>query len=120
MRRFPENFIVIADDRTMDIAVLKTEPYLIRPLYNETTLITYSINESANVTVRILSQNGSAVIKVLEQDVPKTSGTHTVTWDGRTTAGETVTEAGDYRVRVEAVDAYGKMTIRDGNIRVLY
>ncbi len=119
-QRLPENFIVIDDDRTLDIAVLTSDPYLIRPIYNETTNITYSLNESATVTVKILSQNGSEVIKVLQQSVSKNAGTYSLTWDGRTTAGETVIEEADYRVRVEAVDSFGETTIRDGNIRVLY
>ena len=40
-------------------------------------------------------------------------------WDGKTTTGQVVAQAGDYRLRVRAVDSYGVETIRDGNIRVV-
>ena len=118
--RLPENILAIEEKTLLDIAILKSDPYVIRPLYNEQTQITYSISESANVTVKILSQNGSEVIRVLENGVSKAPGTYTVSWDGLNASGEAVAEEGDYRVRVEAVDSYGATKIRDGNIRIIF
>ncbi|MFA5060279.1 MAG: FlgD immunoglobulin-like domain containing protein [Candidatus Omnitrophota bacterium] len=118
--RLPENFIAIVDDRTLDISALTTDPYLIKPVYNEVTTITYTINEPASVTTKIISQNGSQIIRVAEENVQREAGTYSVIWDGRSTSGETVTTPADYRVRVEAIDNYGKITIRDGNIRIAY
>lgn len=119
-RSLPENVIVVTGKTSLDVPALSTDPYVIRPLYNQTTKITYSINEPATVTVSILTQDGGQTLKVLEQDVSKGTGPHTLTWDGQTTAGETVAGSGDYRVRVQAVDSFGVATRRDGNIRILY
>ncbi len=119
-QRLPENAIVIVGKTSLDVPALTTDPYVIRPLYNQTTKITYSINEPATVTVSILKQDGSQTLKMLEEDVSKGAGTYTLTWGGQTSAGETVAEPGDYRVRVEAVDSFGVLTVRDGNIRILF
>ncbi|HCI45360.1 MAG TPA: hypothetical protein DE315_07530 [Candidatus Omnitrophica bacterium] len=120
MQRLPENAVVITGKTSLDVPTLRTDPYLIRPLYNQITEITYSINEPATVTVSILKQDAGQTLKVLEQNVPKGAGTYTLTWDGQTSSGETVAEPGDYRVRVEAFDSFGVSTVRDGNIRILF
>ena len=118
--RLPINLIVIQKDVTVDVPLLKSDPYVIRPLYNEITGITYTINQTADVTVSILTEDGTQVLNTLEQTNSKSAGTYTLTWDGKKTSGETIAEAGDYRIRVEAVSATGGTRIRDGNIRVLF
>jgi flagellar hook assembly protein FlgD len=115
----PENIIVIKEGTVIDISLLQSNPYLIRPLYNETTQISYTISASATVTVRILTREGAQVLRTLELGVSKNAGTYNVTWDGKTDAGETVAEEDDYRIRVEAFSAGGSRSVRDGNIRVL-
>ncbi|MBI5149746.1 MAG: right-handed parallel beta-helix repeat-containing protein [Candidatus Omnitrophica bacterium] len=117
--RLPENVIVIHNATPLDVTTLTSDPCVIRPLFNETTRITYAINDVANVTVNILKQDGSQVVKFLENTILKTAGTYTLNWDGKTSAGETVVEPGDYRVRVEAIDGFGVTTVRDGNITIL-
>ncbi len=116
----PENIIVITGKTPLDVTTLTSDPYVMRPLYNETTKIAYVINEAATVTVSVLTQDGGQTLATLEQDISKAAGTYTLIWDGKTAAGETVAEPGDYRVRVQAVDSFGVATHRDGNIRILY
>lgn len=119
--RLPENYIVIQDYSSLDITALTSNPYTIRPLYNEVTDIAYTLNESATVTVKILTPDGNPVpLKVLEQSVARSAGTYTVSWDGRTTAGETIAEEGNYRVVLEAVDSNGATITRVGNVTILY
>lgn len=117
--KLPENIIIVQDEGTLDVTLLTSDPYVIRPLYNETTQISYTINEAADVTVSILSEDGSQVLNTIEPANPKSAGTYTLTWDGKTSSGETVTQEGDYRIRVQAVNASSGSKIRDGNIRVL-
>ena len=116
--KLPDNAIVIASVKTLDIPVLNTNPFVIRPLYNEATLITYSLNQNANVTVKILTPDGNTVLSVLTNNEVKSPGTYTLTWDGKTSQGKVPVASGDYRVRVQAVDANGQSITRDGNIRV--
>lgn len=118
--RLPENFIAIQDEATLDVELLTTDPYLIRPLYNESTKISYTINEPADVTVTILTEGGSQILLTLELAVPKSAGTYFLTWDGKTANGETVAEDGHFRVRVKAVDSFGHTVTRDGSIKVLF
>ena len=119
LTRLPENIIVIDSEITLDVPILTADPYVIRPLHNETTKITYSINETATVTVRILTQDGTQTLRTLEQNVQKSAGTYILNWDGKTAAGETIAEEGDYRIRVEAVNANGTF-VRDGNITIFF
>ena len=118
--RLPENTIIINNRTTLDVPVLFSDPYLIRPLYNQVTEITYALSEPATITVSILTPDGAQTLNVPEQAVSKGAGTYKLLWDGKTAAGETVAQEGDYRIRVEAVDSFGVRTRRDGNIRILY
>lgn len=87
---------------------------------NEITQIQYSITEAAEVTVEILTPDAGVVLATIESSIPKGAGVHIVEWDGRTDAGETVADPGDYRVRVNAVDSFGETVLRDGNIRIFF
>ena len=114
------NIIVLKRSTTLDVPVLVTDPYVIRPLYNEIIGITYAITENATVSVSILTPDGNTVLTALEGPVSKTAGTYTLVWEGRTSSGDMVTDDGDYRVRVEGIDSFGVSFIRDGNIRIMY
>ncbi|MBF0532546.1 MAG: fibronectin type III domain-containing protein [Candidatus Omnitrophica bacterium] len=118
--KLPENCIVIKKNTLLDIPNLTTDPYVIRPLYNEVTRITYSISGNANVTVKILSPDGNSNIRTLEENAAKSAGTYHLDWDGKNSDGNTIAEQGDYRVRVEANGASGSVSVRVGNIRILY
>jgi len=119
-KAFQANMIAVDETTTLDIPVLRADPYVIRPLYNERTQITYSVNEDATVSVSILDQSGNTVLATLETSVFKTAGTYILTWDGKSDGGELIVNNADNRIRVEAIDAYGASFVRDGNIRVLY
>ena len=116
----PENIIVIEHRTDLDVTTAKADPYLIRPVYGQVTQITYSINEPADVTVKILTPDGATQVALLQATQEKTAGTYTLQWDGHRDSDGKIVTAGDYRVRVEAVDSFGTTVIRDGNIRVLF
>lgn len=113
----PENTIIIREKTTIDVPMIETNPYSIHPLYNEISEIKYSINEQADVTVSILSPDGSTTLLTLDEGL-KTAGTYTLQWNGKTENGDVVAADGDYRVRVQMIDGNGIAFIRDGVIKV--
>jgi flagellar hook assembly protein FlgD len=116
----PLNALVLEHPATtLDIDPLSANPYVIRSIYNEVTQITYGLNESATVTVQIVKPNGVDVVKTLVSNEAKNAGTYTLEWDGRNSTGKTMSEEGNYRIRVTAVNAQGTK-IREGSIRILY
>lgn len=119
-KALPENIIVIAHRATLDIHPLTADPYVIRPLFDEVTQISYTLDEAAVVTVEILTPDGATVLKTVETAASKSSGTHTFQWDGRTDSGRTVADEGNYRIHIEAVDSLGETIVRDGTIRIFY
>lgn len=119
-KALPENIIEIAHRATLDIHPVTADPYVIRPLFDEVTQISYTLDESASVTIEILTPDGATVLKTVETATSKSSGTHTFQWDGRTDSGRTVAEEGNYRIHIEAVDSFGETIVRDGTIRILY
>ncbi len=70
----------------------------------QTSTSSYDLQASANVTVNILSEDGT-LVKRIPLGVQE-SGTHHVDWDGTNDSGQTVME-GRYRVYIEAVDGEG-------------
>jgi len=64
----------------------------------------FALENAAEVTVRIYDENNK-LVKTIELG-SKTSGTHTVTWDGSTDSG-TEAQAGKYTYQVDAIDENG-------------
>ena len=71
-----------------------------------TGTISFSLSAPAAVTVRILTTQG-ALLRELVSGSLRPSGTTTVAWDRKDSAGRRVVK-GTYRVQVQAVDAGGQ------------
>lgn len=67
--------------------------------------IYYSLDKSADVTVEILDEDDD-VIRELLDDEDKSSGSHSIYWNGEDDDDDDV-EEGDYMVRIEAENLYG-------------
>ncbi|MBU1445797.1 DUF2271 domain-containing protein, partial [Patescibacteria group bacterium] len=74
----------------------------------DTVRIYYTLSETADVTVEIVNDERE-IIRTLINDLSRTSGSHSVIWDGEDSDGDYV-DNGEYTVRVEAVnnDGYDK------------
>jgi hypothetical protein len=67
--------------------------------FNPTTTIDYSLRDRSQVTLKIYNVAGQ-LIRTLVNDA-KTAGAHTISWDGRNNAGQTVS-SGVYFYRLQA------------------
>lgn len=61
---------------------------LFRPLKGGSAQVTVETFNPGRVTAKLYTSNGGLVSTLLDQELP--AGTHTVAWDGRTSAGNTV------------------------------
>jgi 5-hydroxyisourate hydrolase-like protein (transthyretin family) len=75
-----------------------------------TTNLSYELTSAANVEVRILAANGSAVRK-LSSRATRAAGVNDATWDQRNDQGSAV-PAGAYTVEVKAISTDGKSSAR--------
>ncbi len=67
--------------------------------------ITYSLSETANVTVQIADSDGK-LVKTIVDSVEKSAGSNSAKWDGRNSSGQLV-EDGIYTYKVTAVNQAG-------------
>lgn len=75
------------------------------PEDNETTTLTYSIQNCGDVTVKVFEEDGSYV-DTLVNGVNKCNGTFTTTWNGEDSYNDVVDE-GEYYFKVYASNSYG-------------
>lgn len=76
----------------------------------DTTTISYSLSESAAVTVSVLDATGVAV-RVLATSAARSAGLNAETWDGQSAAGATAVD-GTYTYQIDAADAAGNGAAR--------
>ncbi len=81
---------------------------------DEYTLIYYSIDRDATVTVEIL--DGSYTVKTLVNRVSRSTGTRSEVWDGRNSGGSIVSDS-SYTYRITASNVNGS-DVRSGSVRV--
>jgi flagellar hook assembly protein FlgD len=67
---------------------------------HDSTTVTYSLSEEANVTVKVLAEGGG-VVRTLVTDRTQAAGQHFVVWDGLSDLGQPVAD-GRYRLQVNA------------------
>lgn len=72
----------------------------------DTTTVTYSVNEAATVYVVVLNEDGSEIVKTLVLAQSQAAGTYQSVWDGTDNDGSTVVD-GTYWMAVLAKDAAG-------------
>lgn len=77
--------------------------------------IPYTLTKAGAVTVQIYKD--SAVIKTLQENVPKSKGAQTVLWDGKDLNGNDV-EDGTYQFNITVTDSYGLTYTYTGSILV--
>lgn len=71
-----------------------------------TMTVRYTLSENATVTARIYDSTGN-VVQTLLNGAAKNAGYNSLTWDGKDSGGNYITE-GIYSVVINAVDNYGK------------
>jgi len=67
------------------IAYLTCQPRIFSPKgsgYSKTTTISFILEKSANVTVKIFNRAGE-LVRIIADDVPMNAGTNAITWDGK-------------------------------------
>jgi len=72
---------------------------------NETTTVSFNLNECADTDVRVYDYNDNLVTE-LRDNVNLCEGSHSVTWDGEDNHNDNVDE-GDYYFKVSAQNSYG-------------
>lgn len=88
---------------------LSSNPYNL----NGTLRINYNLTENSNVTIKILDQDGTTVIRDLLTNTKKAMGSNYASWDGKDNQGIKV-KPGNYTYKIEAVDILGKPAIPQG------
>ncbi len=112
----PSVFTVITDG-SLQITDLKTNPFLIFPTYDELTTISYSINRTADIILRIIDPNGNSW--VITQATAQAAGNYTYQWKGRASNGSYVKANGNYRIELLATDPTTSATVkRSANVSI--
>lgn len=112
----PDNVIILDHHSNLSVDEVKADPYAIYPVYGQTTEITYTLSESANVTITIVDE-ADQVVTTLVNDVATNFGTHTVEWDGKDDFGKFVNTEGNYKVRT-SITVGTTTKVLEGNITV--
>lgn len=100
----------------LDVYDLDVDPFRFDPDNNEDTELTYKLNECADVTVKVLDDDGDFVVK-LKDEVSQCEGTHRVTWDGEDDDGDVVDD-GLYTFMVTAENDDNESDSEDQDVRV--
>jgi len=95
--------IIIHQPSHLDVESLRTEAYLILPIYGEVSTAHYTLNRTARVTLEIQDPNGSH-FKTLVNDVLQVPGPQSVEWNGKDDSRKIASLEGAYRIILTAVD----------------
>ena len=87
------------------ISAADVSPNPFAPTGDNSAAITYTLSESAQTTITIYNSSNS-LIRTIQSSAAKPSGSNTVTWDGKNSAGDIVQD-GTYSVKITAVDKVG-------------
>jgi flagellar hook assembly protein FlgD len=82
----------------------------------ETTSVSYTLSESAKVTVQVLN-GANSVVRTLDNAVTRAANTHTIVWNGRNASGALV-PAGNYKIKITATDSTAKSASAEKAITV--
>ena len=114
----PENALVVRYGDPLSVEYVKADPYAFRPKHGEWITITYEISQSATVTIEILDPEMN-VVRTLLPETAKGTGKQTIEWDGKDDTGLTVSDGGNYTIRVRAKEATTNVVVeRKGNVVV--
>ncbi|MDD3862181.1 MAG: FlgD immunoglobulin-like domain containing protein, partial [Candidatus Gracilibacteria bacterium] len=90
------------------------------PWKSQNIKINFEIDSDAKVTIKILNQNGG-LIKTLASSKSYSTGSHSITWNGKNTSGSIV-EEGDYKYTINAAaglhqdDDQGEFSVQKGAV----
>jgi flagellar hook assembly protein FlgD len=99
----PENAIAVNHQTPAIIGSLQTESYLITPTYSEVSVIYYTLQRRANVTLWLLDPNGNS-ISLLDQS-GQAAGSYSFEWNGWVDSASVAAVAGDYEVHLDVTDS---------------
>ncbi len=112
----PDNAIIVDNHPGLTTSTIQADPYVIYPVYGQSTEIEYTISESGNVTLTIVDTQDQTVA-TLVNNVFTNIGSHTVEWDGLNDLGKFVDTEGHYKIRL-SVTKDSTTQVIDGNITV--
>ncbi len=114
LQSLPSPAILVHYPPLIDFDSFRTEAYLILPLFDEVSTVTYTLNRNANVTLEIQDPNGNH-FKTLADNIPQPAGSYSFEWGGTNDNGEVASLEGAYRILLIAIDTVtGKMVERVG------
>ncbi|MBA4336795.1 hypothetical protein C0416_03410 [bacterium] len=82
------------------------------PSDSEVTKMYYTLNTCAYVTVKVDETSNDTLVKTLENNVYRCTGTYNVSWNGSDSDNETVADA-DYTIKVSATNSNGSDSKQD-------
>ncbi len=88
---------------------------------NDSTTISYTLSELANVTIKIYQDfgEGTVLVRTLLNGAPRSPGPHNEAWDGRNSEGGVVQSGYSYIYTIDAVDPAGNQAQQQqGTVRV--
>jgi parallel beta-helix repeat protein len=95
----------------LHITAVSKDVTSINPALGETVTITFTLDAPADVTLRILPENGSTIIRETTQSLA--AGTHNLSWDGRDSGNNPVTDEA-YAYELYATDGVRSVIYNPG------
>lgn len=96
------------DDGLVDpnITNAYASPTTFDPSDNEDTTVHFTVNTCVYMTAKVYRQSNDSLVKTLASGSYMCDGTHTISWDGRDSSGNVLSD-GDYYIRVTVVNSKG-------------
>jgi flagellar hook assembly protein FlgD len=106
-----------ADNTPPSLTNVSAVPATFSPALRQSTLISYTLSESAQMRCSVLDATG-AVVQVLSADtVARPAGSYSCTWFGHNADGTSAAD-GSYTYKLEAADLAGNVGIATGTVTV--
>ena len=81
-------------------------PTTFDPEDNESTTVHFTVNTCVYVTAKVYKQSNDSLVKTLSSNNYLCEGSHTITWNGRDTSGNEMSN-GDYYIRITVTNNQG-------------
>lgn len=94
---------IIVESAALQIESVRTEPYLIQPVFGEVSTLSYTLTRPGMVSIAIVDPNGNHV-RTLIANAQQPAGTHSQEWNGLADDGTFAAVAGNYRIVITASD----------------
>ncbi|MBN3554171.1 S8 family serine peptidase [Fictibacillus nanhaiensis] len=100
---------IIVDSKPPLIKINSITPSVYKTGKSMTVVSNFSINETSNVTIYVVNNNGQK-IRTLANKKSLKLGTHSQSWDGKA-ENKTFANAGKYRFIIESIDVAGNKSL---------